>query len=209
MRRFLAIVGAIALLAGLLLLAAGPDRRREACEAVGLCRKPDLMGAMLHSVQRQQKLVVLTARLSLPVTSARDTTVGPITVATTRQTVILPATLNYVVDLSRLTEADLDWDAEARILRVRRPEIDVLPPTIDWAQAQTYQDKGWATVVTSVSENLQRDNAGKAPDLFLRQGRAPEMLALADKAADAALAMAFRMPLLAAGHETAQVVVTH
>ena len=60
MKRLLSVVGAAAILLALIGWAAGPDRRREACIAVGLCEQPDFLGAMLVSVQRQQKLLVLT-----------------------------------------------------------------------------------------------------------------------------------------------------
>lgn len=154
---------------------------------------------MLVSVRKEQKLVVLTARLVLPLTSARETTLGPLTVATTRQTAILPATVTYVVDLSKLSAADLRFDEAAGRLTVRRPAVTVLEPTIDWAAAQTYGDSGWATVLTDVGANLRRDNEAKAPDAFRAQARAPELMELADRAADEALAATFRLPLVAAG----------
>jgi hypothetical protein len=208
MKRIFSLVGALAILGVALGWAAGPDRRREACIAVGLCEQADFLGAMLVSAQRQQKLLVLTARLVVPVSSARDTTIGPITVATTRQTAILPATVNYFVDLSQMQAGDLDWNEAARTLKVRRPAVRALPATIDWAQAQTYSDDGWATVLTDVGANLKRDNEAKAPGLFAAQAQAKDLVAMADTAADAALETTFRMPLVAAGFPDAKVIVT-
>lgn len=207
MKRLLSIIGALALLGVALGLAAGPERRQQACIAIGLCERPDFLGAMLVSVQKQQKLLVLTARLVLPVSSARETTLGPITVATTRQTAILPATVNYVVDLSALKSSDLDWNRDAQTLTVRRPPVRPMPATIDWAQAQTFQDAGWQTVLTDVSANLKRDNELKAPGQFAAQASARDLVAMADHAADQALETTFRMPLVAAGFPQAKVVV--
>ena len=208
MKRLLSIVGAAAILLALVGWAAGPDRRREACISVGLCERADLLGAMLVSVQRQQKLLVLTARLVQPVTSERETTLGPITVATTRQTAILPATVTYVVDLSKLAQADLRWDAEAQLLSVRRPPVEPMPASIEWGLAQTYQDNGWQTVLTGVGANLKRDNEAKAPAQFAAQARAKDLLAMADQSADQALETTFRMPLVAAGFPDAKVVIS-
>lgn len=208
MRRLLSFVGVAALLLLVAGLAAGPERRRAACIASGLCERTDFLGAMLVSVQRQQKLVVLAARLVIPVSSARETTVGPITVATTRQTAILPATVTYAIDLSRLSAADLAWDEAAQTLTVRRPPVTVMPAAIDWAAAQTYQDDGWATVLTDVSANLRRDNDAKAPGLFAAEAKSAHLMALADSAADEALATSLRMPLIAAGFADAKVIVT-
>ena len=208
MKRFLSVVGAAAILLALIGWAAGPDRRREACIAAGLCEQPDFLGAMLVSAQRQQKLLVLTARLVQPVTSERATTLGPITVATTRQTAILPATVTYVVDLSKLKAADLQWNPEAQLLSVRRPPVEPMPASIEWANAQTFQDNGWQTVLTDVSANLKRDNEAKAPGQFAAQARARDLIAMADHAADQALETTFRMPLVAAGYADAKVAVS-
>ena len=208
LRKILSWIGVLALVGAALGFAAGADRRREACVAVGLCKQTDFMGAMLVSVQRQQKLLVLTARLVVPVTSARETTLGPMTLATTKQTAILPATVNYVVDLAAMRAGDLVWDGGAQTLTVRRPAVVAMAPAIEWQKAQIYQDGGWATALTGVSDGLRKDNLEKAPGLFLRQSKDADLLALADTAADAALETAFRMPLVAAGFVDARVIVT-
>jgi hypothetical protein len=206
--RLFSIVGVLAILGLVAALAAGPERRRGACIAIGLCEKEDFLGAMLVAVRRQQRLLVLSARLVEPVTSARETTVGPVTVAVTRQTAILPATVHYAMDLTRMTAADLLWDAETRTLSIRRPAVEPMEPTIDWAQALTYEDGGLATVLTDVSANLKRDNEAKAPARFAAQARSAELMALANDAADAALERTFALPLAAAGMPDAKVVVT-
>ena len=208
LRKLLSWVGVLALVAAALGFAAGADRRRDACVAVGLCKQTDFMAAMLVSVQRQQKLLVLTARLVVPVTSARDTTLGPMTVATTKQTAILPATVNYVLDLAALQASDLVWDAATQTLTVRRPAVVPMAPAIEWQKAQIYQDGGWATALTRVSDTLRQDNQQKAPGLFLKQSKDADLLALADTAADSALQTAFGMPLVAAGFPDARVIVT-
>ncbi len=207
MRKLLAAIGVVALVAALVLGVAGHDRRVELCVSVGLCEDSDLMGAMLVSVQRQQKLIVLTARLVAPVTSVRETTVGPITVASTKQTAIVPATVDYVVDLSRLKREDLSWDEASRILKVRRPPVTAAEPAIDWSKAQIYRDGNFATAITSVSDRLRDDNFQKAPGLFRAQARADDLQLLAGDAADAALATLFRMPLVASGFADAKVEV--
>lgn len=198
----------MALVLAALALAAGPQRRAEACRAIGLCKQQDFLGAMLTSVRKQNRLVVLTARLVAPVTSARDTTVGPVTVATTRQTVILPARVDYSVDLSGLGQSDLSWDEGSATLTVRRPAVEAGPPIIEWEQAQTYSDGNIASLLTDVRTNLERDNREKAPALFRQQAASKELMLMAENSADEALAMLFRAPLVAAGHTNPQVVVT-
>ena len=120
----------------------------------------------------------------------------------------LPATVNYVVDLAAMRAGDLVWDGGAQTLTVRRPAVVAMAPAIEWQKAQMYQDGGWATALTGVSDGLRKDNLEKAPGLFLRQSKDADLLALADTAADAALETAFRMPLVAAGFVDARVIVT-
>lgn len=206
-KTLLAWLGAATLLGGLAALAAGPERRAAACVAVGLCQaQPDLQG-MLAAIRQEQALLVMTARLVEPITSARETTLGPITVATTRQTAILPATVSYRLELAAIGEGDVKWDETARVLTVWRPAVAIGEPAIHWDKAQTYSDEGWATVTTGVLERLREDNQKKAPAEFRALARQPELLAMANEAADRALEATYRIPLAAAGFPDAKVVV--
>ncbi len=199
--------GAAGLLMGVAILAAGPERRAAACIAIGLCPAPADLAGMLTAVRQEQALLVMTARLVEPVTSARDTTIGPITLATTRQTSILPATVTYQLALSRLADADVSWDSGSQRLTVRRPPVLVGEPAIHWDQAQTYTDQGWVAVTTGVRERLREDNQKKAPAEFRDLARQPDLLAMADEAADRALKATFRVPLAAAGFPEATIEV--
>jgi hypothetical protein len=207
MKTVLATIGAVLLTLGIGLGVAGAERRQSLCQQIGLCQPPDLMGAMLASVQRQRKLLVLEARLVVPVTSARETTLGPITVATTRQTAILPGTVAYTLDLTRMAPGDLRWEKSTETITVIRPKVTIEEPAILWQQAQVYGDDNWVTAMTDVQERLRRDNEVKAPARFRDQASAPDLVALADDAADRALATTFTMPLVAAGFPNARVLV--
>lgn len=200
-------VGAAALLMGIAILAAGPERRTAACIAIGLCPAPADLQGMLAAVRQEQALIVMTARLVEPITSARDTTLGPITIATTRQTAILPATVSYKLELAKLGDGDVSWDAEVRRLTVRRPPVSVGEPSVHWDRAQTYSDEGWVVLTTGVRERLREDNQKKAPAEFRALARQPELLAMAEEAADRALKATFRVPLAAAGFPDATVEI--
>lgn len=204
---FLTVLGAVALLGTLILVAVGSDRRKTLCASAGLCDDPDFVAAMVESVRREQKFVIFSARLVVPVTSERATTLALVTVATTRQTAILPGSVNYSLDLSGLSANDLKWEPDARTLTIFRPPVLIEEPTIQWDKAQKYAETGWQTVLTSVSENLQRDNEKQAPKLFRKQAEDPELKRMADAAADHALTAVFSMPLHAAGFPDAKVVV--
>lgn len=207
MRKLLSWVGVIALLLGLAAMLAGRERVRGVCEQVGICQPRDMLGAMLAAVQREQKLVVLTARLVQPVTSARETTVGPVVVATTRSTAILPATVSYSLELSQLKAENFTWDAQTQKLIVRRPPVVVGEPAVQWERALHYNDGSFVTMLTDVEARLKQDNAERAPGQFRQQAKAADLMLMADDAADAALHTLLVLPLKAAGFDRAEVEV--
>lgn len=207
LKSLLAGIGAVALAGGALMLAAGPERTRKACAAIGLCTRPDMVATMLAAVKREQALLVLSARLVAPISAARHTTLSGLVIDTDRQTSILPATVGYYLDLGAIGAGDLNWNPDRRELVVRRPTLRVGDPAIRWNEAETYTSKGWLPFNDDVALRLQQDNAGRAPDLFRQQARAPTLMALAEEAADAMLAATFRLPLAAAGYPDARVIV--
>ncbi len=209
MKSTLAWIGLIVVLLAVLGLALGPAGRSRVCNRLGLCSEPDFVAAMLVAVHKEKRLRVLRASLSAPVTSVRDSTLGPVRVARTRQTVILPASVDYSVNLGALQADDLQWDAKTTTLSIQRPPVEADPPRIEWDKAQIYSDGNLMTLLTDVRERLYEDNHKRAPSLFQQQAQAAELMQMADTAADEAIATLFRMPLLAAGHTDPKVVVTH
>lgn len=119
--------------------------------------------------------------------------------ATTRQTSILPATVTYRLELSRLGDRDVSRDAGARRPTDRRPPVSIGDPTVHWDRAQTCTDEGCVAAATGVRDRLREDNQTKAPAEFRAMARQPELLAMADEAADRVLKATFREPLAAGG----------
>jgi hypothetical protein len=83
-----------------------------------------------------------------------------------------------------------------------------MEPVIAWEKALLYDDGGLVAALTDVSANLRQDNAEKAPALFAGQARSPDLMALANTAADASLRAVFALPLAAAGFPDARVIIT-
>lgn len=121
------------------------------------------------------------------------------------QTTRAPYSVDYLVDLRRLTPADYRWNAKARIMVVTIPEVAVGKPNIDLARARTTQ----AGLFISRASGLAMQQR-VAANLALAAGakaNAPENIARARESARAAVGDLVAAPLAAAGVGDVRVVV--
>jgi len=194
-----AAIGAIvgALLLGLLLgittgavdrLFGGPDPKVIASSS-------------LESMRAQNRLVTFVARY-VSVTSARTSRLG----FSAERTLILPGDVRYEVDLAKLREQDVTWDAGSNTLTVRLPEVEVAGPEVDLAAAREYGEGGLLGAVTDVEGSLDSANRAAAVADLRKQASATVPMRLAREAARSAIERSFSLPLKAAGFEDAKVV---
>ena len=194
-----AAIGAIvgALLLGLLLgittgavdrLFGGPDPKIIASSS-------------LESMRAQNRLVAFVARY-VSVTSARTSRLG----FSAERTLILPGDVRYEVDLAKLREQDVTWDAGSNTLTVRLPEVEVAGPEVDLAAAREYGEGGLLGAVTDVEGSLDSANRAAAVADLRKQASATVPMRLAREAARSAIERSFSLPLKAAGFEDAKVV---
>jgi Protein of unknown function (DUF4230) len=148
-----------------------------------------LADAALLSLRDQGRLVVLTARYVASV-PGEERLLGLLG----RTTFLVPATVRYGVDLTRLRRADLAWDEPTRTLTVTLPPLEVAAPALDLPGAA---DVGEGTRVAAPALDEAKRRA--AIDDIVRQARAPAALADARAAAMRLVAAAFAMPLRASG----------
>jgi len=155
----------------------------------------------LESMRAQNRLVAFVARY-VSVTNARQSRFG----LSTERTLILPGTVRYEVDLSKLTQEDVVWDSGTSTLRVRLPDIEIAGPEVDLAQAREYGSGGLLATFTNAEERLDQANrAGAVADLR-KQAQGDVPMRLAREAARQAIEHSFAMPLKAAGVSDAKVV---
>ena len=150
----------------------------------------------LQSVREQARLTPLAARFVAVVTS-HQTRFG----LTARKTLIMPGLVRYEVDLARLQQRDIAWDAGSSTLSVTLPPLIISGPEIDLGQIQEYGGSGILTALTDTERTLDAANRQQAHRELLRQAREPVPMGLARDAAKRAVARSFAMPLRAAGIE--------
>lgn len=150
--------------------------------------------ASLEGLREQNRLSAFAARF-VSVTTSRQSQLG----FTTQKTLIMPGGVRYEVDLAKLTQRDVAWDAGRRTLSVRLPPVEIDGPQIDLTQIREYGSGGVLTTFTDAEDRLDAANRQAGQAELLRQARAPTMIRLARDATRRAVERSFALPLRAAG----------
>jgi len=189
----------VALIIGLLLgtalgagkrLFGGPDAETIATSA-------------LQSMRAQNRLVPFVARF-VSVVSSREERLGGL--LESERTLVLPGTVRYELDLSKLEPDDLNWDPATSTLRVVLPEIELAGPEVDLKAAREYGEDGLLGGLTDASTRLDRANRDRAVADLRAQAGAATPMRLARDAARSAIEHSFQLPLAAAGIDDAKVI---
>ena len=191
-RRMVALAAAMLLL-GLLIgaLAMGGLRLGRLFEG------PDpetVAAASLQSVREQARLTPFAARFVAVVTSSQ-TRFG----LTAEKTLIMPGTVRYELDLSKLGQDDLEWSADERRLTVTLPPIELSQPQVEVSELREYSGGRPLLGITGTEQRLDAANRRRAQAELVRQARAALPMRLARDSAKRMVSRTFEMPLEAAG----------
>jgi Protein of unknown function (DUF4230) len=162
-----------------------------------------VVASSLKSLQAQNRLSAFAARFVTVVTSRKEQ-LG----FAAEKTLIMPAMVRYEVDLAKLKQDDLVWDAGAKTLIITLPPIELSGPEFDLSATKQYGSGAVLMTLTDVERLLDQSNRTKAKADVIAQAKAPMMLKLASGATARAVTNNFALPLKAAGVE-AKVNVTY
>lgn len=183
---------AAAVIGGLLLWQRYEERReREAA-----------LGAMVTAFQKQNSLSVFRAQVPTFVHNKEERLFG---LLNAEQVGVIPATIEYRLDLSKLEPGSFEWDEEAQTMEVTIPPLTITEPTLDTRRAQLV-NRG-ILVSGDAAMSLMQKNMGTARQRAIRESRNPEMVALARSAAREMMTQNVMLPLRAAGYDDAKVTV--
>jgi hypothetical protein len=124
-----------------------------------------------------------------------------------RKTIEMPVTVDYVVDLEAMTPKDLVWDEPSQTLTVRRPQLQLRKPQLSGG-ARVAVTNGFVLWVSGAEEKLTETALAAIVANADKAARGEKPMARANTDADQSLARTFELPLRAAGHPKARVVVT-
>ena len=150
--------------------------------------------ASLEGLREQNRLSAFAARFVAVVTS-RQTRLG----LSTEKTLIMPGMVRYEVDLGKLGQRDVAWDAANRTLLVTLPPVEIDGPQVDLTQMREYGSGGVLSRFTGADGQLDAANRRAGQIELVRQARDATPMRLARDATRHAVERSFAMPLRAAG----------
>lgn len=150
--------------------------------------------ASLQGLREQNRLSTFAARYVAVVTS-RQSRLG----MTAEKTLIMPGMVRYEVDLAKLQQKSLSWDAANRRLTILLPPLEVIGPDVDLDGIREYTQGGLLMRFTDVEKQLDAANRKAGQQELIRQARAPMPVKLARDATRRAVERSFAMPLKVAG----------
>jgi hypothetical protein len=154
----------------------------------------DPLGTSLVAFEKQNRLTVFSAQLA-PVVASQDSRLfGAIQ---SRQVAVIPARVDYTLDLSQMNRDRLNWDDNSRTLSVLLPPISVGKPNLDEARAQYLREGIWIT--RDAQDSLTRSNTRLAETQAMEQAANPILVNLAKSAAKDAIRQNLAIPLEVAG----------
>lgn len=154
----------------------------------------DPLATSLVAFNKQDRLTVFSAELA-PVVASDDSRLFGL--VTSRQVAVIPARVDYAIDLGKVGRDRMRWDLASRTLGVRLPALEVTRPNLDEARAQYLREGVWIT--RAAQDKLTRDNTKLAERLAVEQAANPVLLGLARSAAKDAIRQNLAIPLQVAG----------
>lgn len=153
-----------------------------------------IASASVAGLREQNRLSAFQARYVAVVTSTQQR-FG----LSAQRTVIMPGTVDYSVDLAKLNQHDVVWDAKTKTLGVTLPPIEASPARIDLNAIRAYGEGGILTRFTDAGEKLDAVNRRAGQEELARQAVQAQPMKLARDATRRAVERSFAMPLKAAG----------
>lgn len=159
----------------------------------------DIVGSAMMAFEKQNALTVFSSRFEVVAESTSTPSVGPLNIDAleSRQAMIVPATVEYRLDLSEMDRGDFAWNPQTETLDVVLPPLRITRPNLDEAGARYFTEGLYVSRDASVS--LSRNNSRQAEARARSFARNPEILALARNAAKDAIRQNLAIPLGVAG----------
>lgn len=162
----------------------------------------DPIANSLVALEKQDRLTVFSAQLS-PVVAADDERLFGI--LKSRQVAVIPARVDYTIDMNAMDRSRMKWDAAAKRLDVTLPPLQIGRPNLDEGRAQYLREGVWIT--PDAQAKLTRDNTLLAERQAGAQAANPVLVDLARSAAKDAVRRNLAIPLQVAGYGDVTVTV--
>jgi Protein of unknown function (DUF4230) len=163
----------------------------------------DVLGTTLTSFEKQNRLTVFSAQLSPVVSADEEQLLG---LLKTKQVAVIPARVDYTLDLTLVTRDRLTWDKASKRLDVRLPPLTLSRPNLDEGRAQYLREGVW--ISRDVQAKLTRANTLAAEQQAGEEAASAVLMNLARAAAKDAVRQNLAIPLEVVGYGKVA-VLTH
>ena len=168
--------------------------------------KPEKLGDPLATsmvaFEKQNRLTVFSAQLA-PVVASDDSRMFGL--VKSKQVAVIPARVDYTLDLSAMTRNRLTWNQDAKTLSVLLPPLRVTRPNLDEARAQYLREGVFIT--REAQDKLNRNTTRLAEQQATTAAANPVLMNLARSAAKDAIRQNLAIPLQVAGYGDVKVNV--
>jgi Protein of unknown function (DUF4230) len=162
-----------------------------------------VLSATVDSLRNENKLLVFSYKGTVKVRAEID----GLLFFNGEQNLIVPAGVNYYLDLSQLTLADVVLDEKAKLVRVKLPKLQIGDIAFQPENSMT-ENGGLLTFNAGQIEKLNRVNYKAARRAMVKQAQGKTLVANAKRQAQTNVATYFEIPLRIAGHPDVKVVTT-
>lgn len=162
-----------------------------------------ILSATVESLREEAKLQVYSFKGSPQVATDRTR----FYFLGAHQLLIVPATVNYYLDLSALSLADTSYDDGAKLVRVRLPRLTTGDVAFEPEKATTITN-GVLSFSDAQVEELRKVNYGQARRAVIAQAQQAGIVNAAKRQAIIDVERYFSIPLRIAGHSDVKVVAT-
>lgn len=166
-------------------------------------QETEVLSATVESLRAENKLVVWSYQGTVKV-RARDTDWW---VFESEQTLIVPASVDYRLNLNELTLADVEYDESAKRVRVELPSLKLSDVAFYPEQATTING-GVLTYSDEKVQGLNKRAYRAARKAVVAQAQQRAMVDVAKRQAKENIEEYFAIPLRIAGHPDVKVVAT-
>ena len=165
----------------------------------------DPVGSAMLAFEKQNSLNVFSSRFEVVAESEDRRGVLGIDLLKSRQAAIIPATVEYRVDLSQMDRDRFQWNPANEELTVILPPLRISRPNLDEGQQKTFTEGTY--VSRDASSDLARNNSQQAERKAAAFAKNPQILSMARDAARQAVRQNLAIPLQMAGYQNVEVNV--
>ncbi|USA61678.1 DUF4230 domain-containing protein [Qipengyuania citrea] len=158
----------------------------------------DPVGSAMLAFEKQNSLTVFSSRFEVVAESEDRRGIMGVDLLKSRQAAIIPATVEYRLDLSTMDRDRFEWNDSNDTMTVVIPQLRISRPNLDEAAQKTFTEGTY--VSRDASADLARNNSRQAERKAAEFAKNPEVLALARQAAKDAVRQNLAIPLEVAGY---------